>query len=150
MDNKELIIVVDFGGQYNQLIARRVRENHVYCEVYPYQKAMAKIKELQPQGIIFTGGPASVYEDNAPKIEADVFAAGIPVLGLCYGMQFMAQTLGGEVKHADRREFGKTETTVDTTSPLFKGLAEREVVWMSHQDYVASLPAGFSIIAHYQ
>ena len=148
MDNKELIIVVDFGGQYNQLIARRVRENHVYCEVYPYQKAMAKIKELQPQGIIFTGGPASVYEDNAPKIEADVFAAGIPVLGLCYGMQFMAQTLGGEVKHADRREFGKTETTVETTSPLFKGLAEREVVWMRHQDYVASLPAGFSIIAH--
>ena len=148
MDNKELVIVVDFGGQYNQLIARRVRENHVYCEVYPYHKAVAKIKELQPQGIIFTGGPASVYEENAPKIEADVFELGIPVLGLCYGMQFMAQTLGGEVRHADRREFGKTETDVDTSSPLFKGLAEKEIVWMSHQDYVAELPAGFSIVAH--
>lgn len=100
MDTKELVIVVDFGGQYNQLIARRVRENHVYCEVYPYHKAVAKIKELQPQGIIFTGGPGSVYEDNAPKIEEEVFHLGIPVLGLCYGMQFMAQTLGGEVKHA--------------------------------------------------
>ena len=95
MDTKELVIVVDFGGQYNQLIARRVRENHVYCEVYPYHKAVAKIKELQPQGIIFTGGPGSVYEDNAPKIEEEVFHLGIPVLGLCYGMQFMAQTLGG-------------------------------------------------------
>ena len=144
----QTVIVLDFGGQYNQLIARRVRENHVYCEVYPYHKAVAKIKELQPQGIIFTGGPASVYEENAPKIEADVFELGIPVLGLCYGMQFMAQTLGGEVRHADRREFGKTETDVDTSSPLFKGLAEKEIVWMSHQDYVAKLPAGFSIVAH--
>ena len=83
MDTKELVIVVDFGGQYNQLIARRVRENHVYCEVYPYHKAVAKIKELQPQGVIFTGGPSSVYEDNAPKIEEEVFQLGIPVLGLC-------------------------------------------------------------------
>ena len=148
MDNKECIIVVDFGGQYNQLIARRVRENHVYCEVYPYHKAVAKIKELKPQGIIFTGGPASVYDDKAPKIEADVFTLGIPVLGLCYGMQFMAQTLGGEVKHADHREFGKTKTVVDTTSPLFKGLSKEEIVWMSHQDYVAALPDGFSIVAH--
>lgn len=148
MDTKELVIVVDFGGQYNQLIARRVRENHVYCEVYPYHKAVAKIKELQPQGIIFTGGPGSVYEDNAPKIEEEVFHLGIPVLGLCYGMQFMAQTLGGEVKHADMREFGKTEIDVNTASPLFKGLQEKEIVWMSHQDYVASIPEGFEIVAH--
>ena len=148
MDTKELVIVVDFGGQYNQLIARRVRENHVYCEVYPYHKAVAKIKELQPQGIIFTGGTGSVYEDNAPKIEAEVFHLGIPVLGLCYGMQFMAQTLGGEVKHADMREFGKTEIDVNTASPLFKGLQEKEIVWMSHQDYVASIPEGFEIVAH--
>ena len=111
MDTKELVIVVDFGGQYNQLIARRVRENHVYCEVYPYHKAVAKIKELQPIGVIFTGGPGSVYEENAPKIEAEVFQLGTPVLGLCYGMQFMAQTLGGEVQHATMREFGKTEST---------------------------------------
>ena len=112
MDAKELVIVVDFGGQYNQLIARRVRENHVYCEVYPYHKAVAKIKELQPQGIIFTGGPGSVYEDNAPKIEEEVFHLGIPVLGLCYGMQFMAQTLGGEVKHADTPGLQKTRKSM--------------------------------------
>ena len=148
MDNKELIIVVDFGGQYNQLIARRVRENHVYCEVYPYHKAVAKIKELRPQGIIFTGGPASVYEKNAPQIETDVFHLGIPVLGLCYGMQFMAQTLGGKVESAEMREFGKTPIDVNTASPLFKGLQEQEIVWMSHQDYVAEIPAGFEIIAH--
>ena len=148
MDNKELVIVVDFGGQYNQLIARRVRENHVYCEVYPYQKALAKIKEMQPQGIIFTGGPASVYEDNAPKIEEEVFHLGIPVLGLCYGMQFMAQTLGGKVQSAEMREFGKTPVTVNTSSPLFKGLQEKEIVWMSHTDYVSDIPEGFEIVAH--
>ena len=119
MENKEFVIVVDFGGQYNQLIARRVRENHVYCEVYPYNKALEKIKELKPQGIIFTGGPNSVYEENSPKIEKEIFELGIPVLGMCYGMQFMAHTLGGEVKSADNREFGKTPTKVDTTSPLF-------------------------------
>lgn len=148
MDNKELVIVVDFGGQYNQLIARRVRENHVYCEVYPYQKALAKIKEMQPQGIIFTGGPASVYEDNAPKIEEEVFHLGIPVLGLCYGMQFMAQTLGGKVQSAEMREFGKTPVTVNTSSPLFKGLQEKEIVWMSHTDYVSDIPEGFEIVAY--
>ena len=93
MENKEFVIVVDFGGQYNQLIARRVRENHVYCEVYPYNKALDKIKELKPQGIIFTGGPNSVYEENSPKIEKEIFELGIPILGMCYGMQFMAHTL---------------------------------------------------------
>ena len=108
MENKEFVIVVDFGGQYNQLIARRVRENHVYCEVYPYNKALEKIKELKPQGIIFTGGPNSVYEENSPKIEKEIFELGIPILGMCYGMQFMAHTLGGEVKFVDNREFGKT------------------------------------------
>lgn len=148
MDNKEIVIVVDFGGQYNQLIARRVRENHVYCEVYPYHKAVDKIKEIQPQGIIFTGGPASVYDEKAPKIEEEVFHMGIPVLGLCYGMQFMAQTLGGEVKQANRREFGKTPIDVDTTSPLYKGLQKQETVWMSHTDYVSKIPADFEIIAH--
>ena len=148
MENKEFVIVVDFGGQYNQLIARRVRENHVYCEVYPYNKALDKIKELKPQGIIFTGGPNSVYEENSPKIEKEIFELGIPILGMCYGMQFMAHTLGGEVKSADNREFGKTPTKVDTTSPLFKGLDEDQVVWMSHVDYVAKVPEGFEIVAH--
>ena len=148
MENKEFVIVVDFGGQYNQLIARRVRENHVYCEVYPYNKALDKIKELKPQGIIFTGGPNSVYEENSPKIEKEIFELGIPILGMCYGMQFMAHTLGGEVKSADNREFGKTPTKVDTKSPLFKGLEEDQVVWMSHVDYVAKVPEGFEIVAH--
>ena len=131
MDSKELVIVVDFGGQYNQLIARRVRENHVYCEVYPYHKAVEKIKELKPRGVIFTGGPNSVYEEKAPHIDAAVFELGVPVLGLCYGMQMMAYLLGGTVKEADKREFGKTETTVDTKSLVFKGLKEKEIVWMS-------------------
>lgn len=148
MESKELVIVVDFGGQYNQLIARRVRENHVYCEVYPYDKALAKIKELQPIGIIFTGGPNSVYEEKAPRIEKEIFELGIPVLGLCYGMQIMAHTLGGSVKSADHREFGKTPTIVDTNSVLFKGLSKEEIVWMSHVDYVASVPEGFTVIAH--
>ena len=148
MEQKEMVVVVDFGGQYNQLIARRVRENNVYCEVYPYNKALEKIKELQPKGIIFTGGPASVYEDNAPKMEAEVFELGIPVLGMCYGMQFMAHTLGGHVTSAETREFGKTPTQVDVSSPLFKGLSEEEIVWMSHVDYVAKVPEGFKIVAH--
>lgn len=148
MENKELIIVVDFGGQYNQLIARRVREHHVYCEVYPYNKAVEKIKEVQPKGIIFTGGPNSVYEENSPKIEKEVFELGIPILGLCYGMQFMAHTLEGDVKEAFTREFGKTPTKVDLSSPLFEGLAEEEIVWMSHTDYVASIPEGFEIVAY--
>ena len=148
MEQKEMVVVVDFGGQYNQLIARRVRENNVYCEVYPYNKALEKIKELQPKGIIFTGGPASVYEDNAPKMEAEVFELGIPVLGMCYGMQFMAHTLGGHVTSAETREFGKTPTHVDVSSPLFKGLSEKEIVWMSHVDYVAKVPEGFKIVAH--
>ncbi len=148
MENRELIAVVDFGGQYNQLIARRVREHHVYCEVYPYNKAVEKIKEVQPKGIIFTGGPNSVYEENSPRIEKEVFELGIPILGLCYGMQFMAHTLGGDVKEASTREFGKTPTKVDLSSPLFKGLAEEEIVWMSHTDYVASIPEGFEIVAY--
>lgn len=144
--SREMIVVVDFGGQYNQLIARRVRENHVYCEVYPYTKALEKIKELKPQGIIFTGGPNSVYEEGAPVIEKEIFELGIPVLGLCYGMQFMAHTLGGAVKSADAREFGKTPVKIDLSSPLFKGLAETEIVWMSHVDYVAEMPEGFKNI----
>lgn len=148
MEAKELVIVVDFGGQYNQLIARRVRENHVYCEVYPYNKALEKIKELKPQGIIFTGGPNSVYEEGAPTIDKEIFELGIPILGMCYGMQFMAQSLGGQVKSADQREFGKTPMVTDTTSSLYKGLNKEETVWMSHVDYVAEAPQGFKVIAH--
>ena len=140
---KELVIVLDFGGQYNQLVARRVRECNVYCEIYSYKTDLAKIKEMNPKGIILTGGPNSCYEDGAPSYDKALFEMGIPVLGLCYGMQLMAHTLGGEVKSADAREFGKTPVKVNTASPLFKGLSENETVWMSHVDYVASVPEGF-------
>lgn len=146
--NQETIVVVDFGGQYNQLIARRVRENNVYCEVYPYSKALAKIKEIQPRGIIFTGGPNSAYEANAPKMDAEVFELGIPVLGLCYGMQLMAQSLGGNVAKADTKEFGKTQAYFETDSLLFKGLPKEAITWMSHVDFVEKLPQGFEKIAY--
>lgn len=143
----ELIIVVDFGGQYNQLIARRIREKLVYCEVYPYTKALEKIKELKPVGIVFTGGPNSAYEENAPKIEEEIFELNIPILGMCYGMQLMAQELGGKVLKAEQREFGKTKTSVDTTSLLFDGLDEEQITWMSHFDLVSEIPEGFRGIA---
>ena len=151
MDNKqEMVIVVDFGGQYNQLIARRVRECNVYCEVVPFNKALPVIEEKMPKGIIFTGGPNSVYGEGAPQIEKRIFELGIPVLGLCYGMQLMAHTLGGKVEAADKREFGKTQTNFDTSAALFKGLPAESITWMSHVDYVAEMPEGFTAIAHTQ
>ena len=151
MDNKqEMVIVVDFGGQYNQLIARRVRECNVYCEVVPFNKALPVIEEKMPKGIIFTGGPNSVYGEGAPQIEKRIFELGIPVLGLCYGMQLMAYTLGGKVEAADKREFGKTQTNFDTNAALFKGLPAESITWMSHVDYVAEMPEGFTAIAHTQ
>lgn len=145
---QEMVLVVDFGGQYNQLIARRVRDCHVYCEVVPYNKALAAVKEKQPKGIIFTGGPNSVYAEGAPQIAPAIFEQGIPVLGLCYGMQIMASTLGGKVEAAEKREFGKTVTAFDTNAPVFKNLPQESVTWMSHVDYVAEMPDGFTNIAH--
>lgn len=145
---QEMVLVVDFGGQYNQLIARRVRDCHVYCEVVPYNKALAAVKEKQPKGIIFTGGPNSVYAEGAPQIDPAIFEQGIPVLGLCYGMQIMAHILGGKVEAAEKREFGKTVTTFDTNAPMFKNLPQESVTWMSHVDYVAEMPEGFTNIAH--
>lgn len=145
---QEYILILDFGGQYNQLIARRVRECNVYCEVKPYKLSMDEIKALHPNGIIFTGGPNSVYAEDAPKIDPAIFTLGIPVLGLCYGCQLMAQTLGGEVKQADFREFGKTKTYFDTSSVLFEGLPQEANVWMSHVDYVDRLPEGFERVAY--
>lgn len=142
-----MIIIADFGGQYNQLIARRVRDMNVYCEVVPYTKALEKAKELKPEGIIFTGGPNSVYLENAPKIEKEIYELGIPVLGLCYGMQIMAHTLGGKVVKGKEKEFGKTETKVDNSSKLFKDLDEDQITWMSHIDQVVELPEGFEKIA---
>ncbi len=146
--NHQTVLVLDFGGQYNQLIARRVRECNVYCEVHPYRMSMEQIKALNPIGIIFTGGPNSVYDANSPHIEPAVFELGIPVLGLCYGCQLMAYTLGGKVETAPAREFGKTHTKFDTDSLLFAGLPSEGIVWMSHNDYVDQLPEGFVSVAH--
>ncbi len=138
----ETVVVLDFGGQYNQLIARRVRECNVYCEVLPYTAEIEKIKALQPKGIIFTGGPNSVYEENAPMYSKEIFELGVPVLGICYGNQLMAHVLGGKVSGAEKREYGKTEITLGD-SLLFDGIGRENICWMSHTDFVAALPEGF-------
>ena len=144
---KEMVIVLDFGGQYNQLIARRVREHHVYCEIMPWNKSLEEIKAKNPKGIIFTGGPNSVYDEKSPKCDPALFELGVPVLGICYGCQLMAYTLGGQVGNAgERSEYGKAEVTFQTDSKLLKGISEREVCWMSHTDYVTGLPEGFRVI----
>ena len=143
MKNNELILILDFGGQYNQLIARRVRECNVYSEVVPYNISIDKIKEKNPKGIIFTGGPASVYGENSPKCSEEIFNLGIPVLGICYGMQLMTHTLGGKVTRADKREYGTTTVNIDNSSLLFKGFENTNGFLMSHTDYVEILPEGF-------
>ena len=122
MKNEELILIIDFYGQYNQLIARRVRECNVYSEIVPFTTSIDKIKEKNPKGIIFTGGPASVYQENAPKCDPEIFNLGIPILGICYGMQLMTYTLGGTVNRADKREYGTISVKLNNTSKLFKGL----------------------------
>ena len=147
---KEKILILDFGGQYNQLIARRVRECHVYCEVKPFDMPLDEIRAYDPVGIIFTGGPNSVYLDSSPHPDAGVYALGVPILGICYGCQLLAHALGGRVTAAQddtAREYGKTETFFDTASPLFRGLPQKSVTWMSHGDYMAALPEGFSLTA---
>ena len=144
----ETILVVDFGGQYNQLIARRVRECNVYSEIVPYTKALEAIREKQPKGIIFTGGPNSVYLEDSPTISPEVFELGIPVLGICYGSQLMMHLLGGHVCPAPEREYGKTEVTADLSSKLFQDVHEKTVCWMSHNDYIERVAPGFTISAH--
>ena len=146
--NREMVMVLDFGGQYNQLIARRVRECNVYCEVHPYQIPIQKIREMNPKGIIFTGGPNSVYLEESPVCSKEIFKLGIPVLGICYGAQVMAYLLGGSVKTAPTSEYGKTEVTVDTDKALFSGVASDTVCWMSHTDYIEKAPDGFQITGH--
>ena len=145
--NNQLVIVLDFGGQYNQLIARRVRECNVYCEVVPFTKSIEEIKAKNPSAIIFTGGPNSVYEDGSPLYTKEIFSLGVPILGICYGSQLMAHLLGGEVKSANMREYGKTELEIDKSSKLFNSVEEKSVCWMSHTDYIANIPEGFKIIA---
>ena len=145
--NREMIIILDFGGQYNQLIARRVREHHVYCEIMPWNKPIEEIKAKNPKGIIFTGGPNSVYDEKSPHCDPEIFELGVPVLGICYGCQLMAYTLGGKVGNANEKsEYGKTEVTFDTDSKLMKGIDEKEICWMSHTDFVTEMPEGFRII----
>lgn len=144
---KELVIVLDFGGQYNQLVARRVRECNVYCEIYSYKTDISKIKEMNPKGIILTGGPNSCYEDGAPTYSKELFELGIPVLGLCYGAQLMQHVLGGKVEKAPVREYGKTDVHVNIASALFTDVSEDTVCWMSHFDYISKVAPGFDICA---
>jgi len=145
---KELVLIVDFGGQYSQLIARRVRENNVYCEIIPYSTSMEKIKEKNPKGIIFSGGPNSVYGENTPKIDKEIFEIGVPVLGICYGQQLTAFTLGGKVESAKVREYGKTVVNLDNKCSLFEGIDKEQECWMSHTDYVSEIPSDFNIVAY--
>mgnify|MGYP002617329774 CR=1 FL=1 len=146
--NQEKIIVIDFGGQYNQLVARRVRECSVYCEIYSYKTDLEQIKAMNPMGIILTGGPDSCYEEGAASCSKELFELGIPVLGLCYGAQLMMHVLGGHVCKAPVREYGKIEVTVDKTSKLYGDVSEKTICWMSHNDYIEQAAPGFEIIAH--
>ena len=145
---RETVIVLDFGGQYNQLIARRVRECNVYCEIYSYKTDIEKIKEIQPKGIIFTGGPNSAYLPDSPTYTKEIFELGVPILGICYGSQLMMHLLGGTVEKAPVREYGKIEVTVDRNSKLFENVSEKTICWMSHNDYISKPAPGFEIIAH--
>lgn len=162
-DRQEKVIVIDFGGQYNQLVARRVRECNVYCEIYSYRTPLDEIRAMQPKGVILTGGPNSVYEEGAATCSRELFELGIPVLGLCYGAQLMMHVLGGRVERAEAREYGKTPTFYDASSGLFAGLSKEDksasdaadvssepkvTVWMSHFDYISELAPGFRAVAH--
>ena len=146
---RELVIVIDFGGQYNQLIARRVRECNVYCEIYSYKTDLEKIKEMNPKGIILTGGPNSCYLEDSPTYQKELFELGIPVLGLCYGAQLMQHVLGGKVERADVREYGKSNLIISKTdSKLFKDVPKESICWMSHFDYISKIAPGFEITSY--
>ncbi|MBP5684555.1 MAG: glutamine-hydrolyzing GMP synthase [Bacilli bacterium] len=145
---EEVILILDFGGQYNQLIARRIRELNVYSMIKPFNISIDEIKKINPQGIIFTGGPNSIYEETSPKCDKEIFELGIPILGICYGMQFMAYTLGGKVDRAETREYGEMKVKIDNNSNLFNSLNKTNICLMSHTDYVSKLPSGFKKIAN--
>lgn len=144
--DKQTVLVIDFGGQYNQLIARRVREHNVYCEVLAYTRTIDEIKAKDPIGIIFTGGPNSVYGDDAPRVPVELFELGIPILGICYGAQLMSHLLGGKVSSAETREYGKIEVDL-SPSMIFEGIEGKGICWMSHTDYISQVPDGFKITA---
>ncbi|MFD1394234.1 glutamine-hydrolyzing GMP synthase [Kroppenstedtia eburnea] len=141
----EQVVVLDFGGQYNQLIARRIRDLGVYSELLPPHTDAERLKKLAPKGIVFSGGPASVYAEGAPKCDPAIFELGIPILGICYGMQLISAHFGGEVKRAEKREYGKADVEILSDSPLFQGPGTRESVWMSHSDVVTAPPRGFQV-----
>lgn len=143
----ELVLVIDFGAQYSQLIARRVRECGVYCEIVPYSYTLEKIKAKNPKALILSGGPNSVYAENTPRVDDGIYKLGLPILGICYGHQSMAQALGGKVAHAGAGEYGKTTVVLQTNCKLFRNLEENNVCWMSHQDYVEKAPEGFKVMA---
>ena len=145
---REMVIVLDFGGQYNQLIARRVRECNVYCEVHPFTMSIEKIREMKPKGIIFTGGPNSVYKEDSPTCSSEIYELGIPILGICYGSQLMAHMNGGKVTTAPVSEYGKTEVEVDNSSMLFEDVSPKTICWMSHTDYIEKAPENFRVTAH--
>jgi len=148
--DKELVIVIDFGGQYNQLIARRIREAKVYSEMISYKTPIEEIKRMAPKGIIFSGGPASVNQEGAPTIDTRIYELGVPILGICYGMQLMAAQLGGKVSGSQIREYGRAEVNIDTDEGIWHGLKGNRICWMSHGDSVAELPEGFVTAAHTQ
>ncbi len=148
MTDQEVILVLDFGSQYNQLIARRIRENKVFSRIVPHNITVKDIKKINPKGLMLSGGPASVYAKNIPKPDSGIFEVGIPILGICYGMQAMAHILGGEVSKAGRREYGRAQLLIDDFEDLFYDLEKEITCWMSHGDYVSKMPSGFTQIAH--
>lgn len=143
-----MVIIVDFGAQYSQLIARRVRESNIYCEIVPYTYTIDQIKAKNPTGIILSGGPASVYEENAPSINKEIFEIGVPILGICYGGQLIAQSFGGKVTKADNREYGRIKLQTAENAGLFKDIQQDSLAWMSHTDYIEQKPEGFRITAY--
>jgi GMP synthase (glutamine-hydrolysing) len=142
-----MILIIDFGSQYNQLIARRVRESHVYCRIEPPTLDMERIRSMKPEGIILSGGPSSIYETGSPAVDAAILSLGVPVLGICYGMQFIVHALGGKVAYAEKREYGFSELNIEQADGLFNGVALQTRCWMSHGDSIVGLPDGFDITA---
>ena len=142
-----MILIIDFGSQYNQLIARRVRENNVYCQIEPPTISIAAIKTLQPEGIILSGGPASIYSKGSPRVDKGIFSLGIPILGICYGLQYMVDSLGGKVIGSTKREYGFAELNIKKQKGIFSGVTKKTQCWMSHGDSIGTLPAGFVITA---
>ena len=146
--HEDKILVLDFGSQYTQLIARRIREGKVYSEIFPFNAPMEKIRDFNPKGIVLSGGPSSVYAEGAPVPDMQIFQLGIPVLGICYGMQLIAHYLGGKVAKAAKREYGQAELSVDNDADLLQGISQQTKVWMSHGDRIEKMPEGFSVIGH--